>query len=611
MAGPERINKSGLALFRSRAIMATLLVVGAMTIIISRMMWLQVDNYVHYATLSADNRIKLLPLPPPRGNIYDRAGRVLAKNISTVDLLIDPEQVQDMQATIDQINTILPLSKEEVDRFKRQKRRTRRFQKIPIKHNLSDAEMARFAVERHRFRGVELGVTQRRNYPYSELTAHVVGYIGRINERELESIDQNDYAGTTHIGKTGLEKFYESHLHGEVGVKKVEIDAAGQIIRTLEVTPPIPGKDLHLYFDVELQRTATDALGEHNGSVVSIETATGGILTLVSKPSFNPNSFVNGIGFSEYNELRDARSRPLFNRAVNGSYPPGSTVKPFIGLAGLEQGVVSINHRISCAGSYRIKGRGRKFRDWKRSGHGVVSIDKAIYRSCDVYFYDLAHSMGIRKFHDYLDKFHFGRRTGIDMPRETTAILPSPEWKKGRHGENWYPGDTVNVGIGQGYFQVSPLQLAYATTILASDGRRIAPRLVARIGDTPTLEKVDSNSPIEKVDEHNWEAVLEGMVHVVETVGGTARRIRNDDYRIGGKTGTAQVFSLSEDEEYDEKGLRKELLDHALFIAFAPVETPEISISVIAEHGGHGGSTSVPVAKAVMDQWFLESGGSE
>lgn len=606
MASHERTDNSGRGLFISRTVAITLIVLAGLAVIVARMMWLQVDNHTHFATLSADNRIKLLPLPPTRGTIYDRAGRVVAKNIPSVDLLIEPDQVKGIDTTIKQLNEVLPISKEEIERFHRLKKRIRRFEKIAIKTDLSDTEMASFAVERHRFPGVELGITQRRYYPYGELTAHVVGYIGRINERELKSIDQADYAGTTHIGKTGLEKFYEDQLHGEVGVRKVEIDAAGQVIRTLEITPPVPGKDLHLFFDVELQRVATEALGEHNGSVVAIDTETGGILTLVSKPAFDPNLFVNGISHANYSALRDDPTRPLFNRSVNGSYPPGSTVKPFIGLAGLEMGVIGEHQSIVCPGIYRIKGGKRTFRDWKRSGHGVVAIDKAITQSCDVYYYDLAYSMGIDLFNNYMSKFNFGKRTGIDMPRETTAVLPSKEWKRRRFNQVWLPGDTVNVGIGQGYFQASPVQLAYATSILASDGMLIPPRLASRVGSRQTFAEDNLVERIEKINNRNWEAVIEGMTNVVEGVGGTARRIRNDYYTVAGKTGTAQVVTIQQHEEYDETKLSKEKHDHALFVAFAPIETPQVAIAVIAENGGHGGATAAPVAKAVLDEWLIK-----
>jgi penicillin-binding protein 2 len=604
MRGPDQKDIQSKRLFIARSLAAMLFVLVAIAAILLRLYWLQIQHHDHYKTLATDNRIKLLPLPPARGEIFDRNGVVLAQNMTSVDLFITPDQVEDIPAVIAELQQIIPITEDDIHRFEKLRRRLRRFEQVPIRTGLTDQEMAQFAVERHRFRGVDLGVNLRRYYPHGELTAHVIGYIGRINERELERIDKPAYAGTSHIGKTGLERFYEEQLHGDVGVQRVEIDAAGHIIRILETQPPSTGEDIQLHFDIELQKVAFEALGEHSGSVVAIDVKTGGVLAMASKPSFDANLFVNGISFKDYNALRDDGGNPLFNRAINGSYPPGSTIKPFIGLAGLETGTVNHRQTIYCPGHYKIKNAGRTFRDWKRTGHGTIDLEKSIEQSCDVYYYDLAYSMGIEKLQEYLSKFHFGKRTGIDMPAETRAILPSQAWKKKRYKQSWLPGDTVNAGIGQGYFLVSPVQLAYSTAVLAADGKLIQPRLAARIGNLSALSEETAIESIDKVDPLHWKQVIDGMLAVTEGKRGTAKRIRNDYYRIAGKTGTAQVISMKQNEEYDETKLSKEKHDHALFMAFAPADDPRIAVAVIAENGGHGGATAAPIARKVMDAWF-------
>jgi len=587
-----------------RAVAATLVVVLAFAALSARLVYLQISSHSHYRTLSEENRINLVPIPPTRGMIYDRNGAVLAENIPTFALEIVPERVEDMQATLEALGRIVSLSQEEIDRFNHLRKRKRRFEKVTLKTNLTEEEMAKVAVERHRFPGVDITVSLSRNYPLGELTSHAVGYLGRISEKDLESIDASVYSGTTHIGKIGIEKAYEEQLLGTVGFQQVEINASGRVVRVLETQPPVAGKDLHLFLDARLQRVATEALGEHTGAVVAIDPTTGGVLALVSNPGYDPNPFVEGISHSAYSQLRDDPRVPLYNRALQGKYPPGSTVKPFIALGGLETGSVTPRQTTYCPGSFQLKGSKRIFRDWKRGGHGYMNVDDAITQSCDVYFYDLAHGMGIEKLHQYLSQFSFGQRTGIDLPLETPATLPSPNWKRGRFGQPWLPGDTVNVGIGQGYFLVSPLQLAYATAIFASDGLRIPPRLVERVGDDPTIPAGETLERVPHKDPTNWLVVADAMTHVVEE--GTARRIRSDHYRAAGKTGTAQVITMKQHEVYNEKKLEKEKHDHALFVAYAPVESPKIAIAVIAENGGHGGATAAPIARQVMDYYLGE-----
>jgi len=592
--------------FIGRIVATVAFILLALGLVITRLYWLQVTNHEVYTTLSTENRIRLLPLPPTRGEIVDRNGVLLAQNIPSIDLFIYPDKVKNIAETIEQLSKVIPISDDDRSRFNKLKKRQRRFERIAIRTGLNQQEMAKFAVERHQFQGVDMGITLRRYYPYGELTAHVVGYIGRINERELKRIDKAAYSGTSHIGKTGLERYYEEQLHGEVGVQKVEMDATSHIMRVIETQPPVNGKDIKLHFDIELQRIAMDGLGEHSGAVVAIDIKSGGILVLASKPGFDANLFVDGISFKDYGALRENPETPLYNRTIHGRYPAGSTIKPFLALAGLELGTVTANQTIFCPGHYRIKGSGRKFRDWKKSGHGTTNIYKAIEQSCDVYFYNLAYSMGIDNMHDYLSQFRFGQPTGADMPNETGAVLPSTAWKKKRYKKSWVPGDTINAGIGQGYMLVSPLQLAYATAVLAEDGKLIPPRLASHINDISTSLADHEIPRIEKRVPHHWQQVIQGMSQVVEAPRGTAKRIRSKSYRIAGKTGTAQVVSMKQSETYDAKKLSKDKHDHALFIAFAPTDDPQIAISVIVEHGGHGGSTAAPIARRIMDAFLLE-----
>ncbi len=587
-----------------RSVAATVIVLITLAGLSARLLYLQVNSHDHYQTLSEENRIKLLPIPPTRGMIFDRNGVVLAENVPSFSLDIIPERVSDIEATLNELGRLVAISPDELARFHNLMKRKRRFERVTLKTHLSDDEIARVAVKRHQMPGVDISGSLLRNYPQGELTAHVVGYIGRISERELHDIDTTAYAGTDHIGKSGLEKSYEEELLGQVGVQQAEINASGRIARILETEPPTGGSDLHLHLDVRLQRVATEALGDYTGSVVAMDPTTGGVLALVSHPGFDPNPFVEGISHRDYAVLRDDPKVPLFNRAIQGRYPPGSTIKPFLGLAGLELNAITHSETTWCPGHFKLKGSRRIFRDWKRGGHGHMNVDKAITQSCDVFFYDLATSMGIDAVHGYLSQFGFGTPTGVDLPLETAAVLPSKNWKRGRYGQIWLPGDTVNTGIGQGYFQTSPMQLAYSTAVLAADGVHIEPRLVARAGDRETSPPVDQLEKIPHLREDNWRRINQAMINVVQK--GTARRIKTDNYSIAGKTGTAQVVSMKQNEEYDATKLEKEKHDHALFISFAPADTPRIAVAVIVENGGHGGATAAPVAGKVMDYYLGE-----
>jgi penicillin-binding protein 2 len=597
-------------LFRARAGTAALIIILLLLLLILHLAKLQIIDHAHFTTLSRDNRVKLEPLPPTRGLIYDRNGVILAQNLPTHSLEITPERVKDLDGTLRELDQIIDISDNDRKRFARLKSHQRRFESIPIRVQLSDAEVARFAVNRHRFPGVDIQAKLLRDYPLKDVTAHILGYVGRINKRELQSIDTSSYSGTTHIGKNGIEKYYEAELHGKVGLQQVEINALGRVIRILESEPPAPGMDLHLTLDASLQRVAMEAFATENGAAVAIDPRSGDILAMVSKPGFDPNLFVEGISSADYDALQNSDAMPLFNRAIRGQYPPGSTIKPFIGLGGLENGTVTTSQKKYCPGYFQLPNRSHKYRDWKKVGHGPVDLSKAITESCDVYFYDLAEQMGIDKLSEYLAPFGFGNKTGVDITGELGGLLPSREWKRASRNQSWYPGETLITGIGQGYFLTTPLQLASATATLASRGTRIRPRIVQSIrhnGESdPQQQPLSQPLQIARHSEANWDSIVEAMLQVTEGARGTARLVRNEHYRIAGKTGTAQVFTIKQEEKYEEEKLEKKMLDHALFIAFAPAEAPRIAVAVIVENGGHGGSVAAPIAKAIMDHQLLK-----
>lgn len=596
-------------LFLGRSIAAGIFVILALSAVVLRLFQLQVVRHEHFTTLSQDNSVKLEPLPPTRGLVYDANGVLLAENYPAFALEIVPEKVQDIPATIERLKRVLSVSEDDLRRFQRLRRQSRAFDGVPIRVNLTEDEVARFSVVGHLFPGVDVRATLLRRYPLGEETAHVLGYVGRINETELKQISPSEYRGTNFIGKIGVEKSYEDFLHGHVGVQQVEVNARGRVLRVLENQAPSPGYDLHLFLDVALQREAADALGEFNGAVVAIEPGTGGILALVSRPSFDPNLFVEGISPSDYEGLRDSLDKPLFNRALRGQYPPGSTIKPFVALAGLETGAIGYTETKYCPGHYQLPGQSHKYRDWRKWGHGLVDMDKAITESCDVYFYDLAHSLGIDQMGRFLGRFDFGRKTGADLYGELGGVLPSRDWKRDVRGRPWFPGETLITGIGQGAFLVTPLQLAAAVAALANKGRYFQPRVVRTMEAPAAQEAPIPTQPqaqeIPVANKRHWDDVVRSMVHVVESERGTARRIKSPSYTIAGKTGTAQVFSVGQNEEYDERKIDKRKRDHALFIAFAPVEEPKIAVAVVVENGGHGGSAAAPIARRVMDRYLM------
>jgi penicillin-binding protein 2 len=596
-------------LFTHRAITAALLVFILIGILLLRLINLQILNHSHFTTLSRDNRVKLEPLPPTRGLIYDRNGTILAQNLPTHSLEITPEQVDDLDQTIHSLGQIVEITEDDLKRFTRLRKQRRRFDSIPLRVRLNEDEVARIAINQHLFPGVHIRAKLLRDYPLGPTTAHVLGYVGRISEKELHEIDTSNYSGTSHIGKIGVEKSYEDALHGQVGLQQVEVNALGRSIRILESQPPQPGRDLHLSIDAGLQATAMEAFGEENGAAVAIDPRNGDVLALVSKPGFDPNLFVEGISPGDYNALQTSLDKPLFNRALRGQYPPGSTVKPFIGLAGLETNTVTFEQKKYCPGFFQLPNHSHKYRDWKKTGHGPVNLQDAIVQSCDVYYYDLAQQLGVDRMQKFLARFGFGERTGIDIIGEMSGLLPSREWKKRARNTAWYPGETLIMGIGQGYFLTTPLQLASTTATLAAEGRRIRPRIVRAIHgngeEVPEITPVMDLARLEKGSEQNWRDVIYSMTQVVEGLRGTAKRIRSEEYRIAGKTGTAQVFTVKQEEEYDEETVAKRMRDHALFVSFAPADAPRIAVAVIVENGGHGGSVAAPIAKRIMDHVIL------
>ena len=594
--------------FLTRAIVAGMLVLAVVLALIWRLVQLQIVDHEHFTTLSQENRVKVLPLPPTRGLIYDRHGVLLAQNRPAHSLEITPEQVDDLEGTIDALAQIIAIDEEDRERFWELRQRKRRFDSVPIRVNLSPEETAQFAVHRHRFPGVDIKAQLLRHYPHERTTTHVLGYVGRISQRDLDQIDASNYAGTSHIGKIGVEKTYESALHGEVGLEKVEVNATGRRVRTLTQTPPEPGVDIHLHLDIALQEVASRAFGDNNGAAVAINPKNGGILAFVSQPGYDPNDFVEGISSKNYKLLQQDEDRPLYNRALRGQYPPGSTVKPFMGLAGLELDAIEFDSANYCPGFFQLPGNSHRYRDWKKGGHGSMDIESAIVQSCDVFFYKLAYDLGVDKLNAYLSKFGFGHRTDIDLTGESGGLLPSREWKRRARRQPWYPGETLIMGIGQGYFLATPLQLAAATAAIANNGTFFAPRVVDHLrsretGEVNPIPPRASPIPIDRAD--HWEDVRRAMVEVVEGPRGTAKRIRSEHYRIAGKTGTAQVFTIAQDAEYDEEGLDKKLRDHALFVAYAPVEDPRIAVAVVVENGGSGGAVAAPIARTIMDAYLL------
>ena len=602
----DRQQQQGI--FNRRAILSFVVVVLMSLGLLGRIAYLQILQHEKYQDLAQQNRVQQQPVAPPRGLLYDRKGRLIASNQPVKNLVLVKERIADMKATLNVLRTLVDLSDEEIERFeKRLEQRRRPFQGVTLRSKLSEQDVAAISVDSYRLPGVEIRAELARYYPFGDLFTHAIGYVGRLNEKELEKVNAKNYAATEYHGKLGVERFYEKDLHGQVGMREIEANASGRVMGVLSQQDPVPGIDLTLHLDVDIQKAAADALAGRRGSIVVMDVATGGVLAMVSTPSYDPNPFVTGISYSDYRALREDPQLPLYNRAIRGQYPPGSTIKPLLAMAGLEAGTVNWKSRQFDAGFFQLHSEGRRYRDWLRTGHGYVTLSDGIVQSCDIVFYDLAVKTGIDRIAEFMDDFGFGRELGMDIWGDSPGILPSTQWKKSIRGGSWFPGETVIAGIGQGYWVTTPLQLAASTLPIATQGIWREPVMV-KAGSGP-IEQVDRPQEFEIPVRNpaNWKLTVKAMEDVMHGALGTARRVGAEArYRIAGKTGTAQVRSLGEEEEYDEENIEERFRDHALFVGFAPADQPEVVISVVVENGGGGSSTAAPIAKQVLDAVMLD-----
>lgn len=594
-------------LYQGRAVFAIVVIALVFTVVLSRYVYLQVFQYQRFKTESDNNRVHVQSLAPKRGLIYDRKGRLLAENISSQSLVLVRERVPDLEDTLARLQQLLAIEDDDIEDFRRRLKRQRPFEEVPLLFNLDEQQIAKVAVNIHTLPGVEIQAHLVRHYPHGELFGHVIGYVGRINEREQKTLDPENYSATYSIGKLGVERYYESQLHGQVGYQNVETDVRGRILRVLDQIDPVPGNDLHLHLDVDLQRAGYETLAGRRGSVVAMNVKNGGLLAVVSSPSYDGNLFVNGISSKDYAALRDSPDLPLFNRSLQGQYPPASTVKPVIGMAGLHYGTVTPNSTVRDPGWYQLPNDTRFYRDWKREGHAArINLSDSIIESCDVYFYDLAYKLGIDKIHEFMTSFGYGVPTGVDLTSERSGLMPSKAWKKRVHNLPWFPGETLNIGIGQGYMLATPMQLAAATVVLANKGQWIQPRVLRKMGD---LEPLPVRRDTLDVDPAHWAVIEKAMFDVVHGVHGTARAAsRGMAYDMAGKTGTAQVVGIAQGEKYDSEALAKRKRDHALYIGYAPADDPQIAVAVVIENGEKS-SEAVKVARAVMDAYLLNEQG--
>lgn len=599
-------------LYLNRTVAATVMVLVLFVLLAARLAFLQIYQHDLYKTLSLNNQVRILPITPPRGLIFDRHGTLLADNIPAFSLEITPERVENMGDTVQRLQAVLPISEQDLANFNKQLKYKRKSEGIPLRLKLTDEEVAKFALEKHHFTGVDVVARLIRHYPSAEPFAHVLGYIGPISEKDLEVIDAVAYRGTYAMGKSGIEKYYEKLLHGKLGYQHIETDAKGRTIRVLKRFPPAPGQNLYLSIDNELQIKSYEALGEFKGAVVALDPNTGEILALVSKPSFDPNLFAQGIEASIYKALQGSMERPLFNRATRGQYPPGSTVKPLVALQALDLNYITPQFGLFDPGWYQLNAGGRLYRDWiffsKQHGHGWVDLEKAITESCDTYFFTVAHKLGVNHLHDIYTRFGLGKPTGVDMPGEASGIVPNSEWKRRARKEEWYAGDTLNIGIGQGMLLATPLQMSQVAAMLANRGQLVKPKLLYGVGkpftDETTLN-ADATTIHLQHPEH-WDCVIQAMQRVVDSPSGTAyRATQGIRYSVAGKTGTAQVFNLKQNEKYEVSKVKSHLRDHSWFIAFAPVEHPKIAIAVLVENKLK--KTGAHVAREILDHYFAKN----
>lgn len=598
--------------FRLRLAIGAGFVLILFLVLYTRFYYLQVTQQEHYHTLAEANRISISPLVPNRGLIYDRGGRVLAQNYSAYTLEVVPSKIQDLESTLNELAAIIDITPTDRQRFRKLLKESKRFKSLPIRNRLTDEEIAAFAVNRYRFPGVEIRARVLRQYPEKETVSHVIGYISRINDQDLELLERhgelNNYRGSLHIGKIGIEQSYEKQLHGITGFEEVETDAAGRSIRVLSRTPPIPGNNLILSLDLGLQEAAEKAFGDQRGALVALDPNNGEVLAFVSKPGYDNNLFIGGIDQENWNLLNNSIDRPLNNRALRGVYPPGSTFKPFMALAALELGKRTPEYSMSDPGYFSLPGVERRYRDWKPGGHGRVDLHKSLVVSCDTYYYSLANDLGIDNIHSFIGQFGLGKRTGIDIEGEVAGLLPSSAWKMNQYKQKWYAGDTISVSIGQGYNLTTPLQLAFATMIIANNGKAYLPRLVKQIQNSQTGEIEDIPAKLLyslNLKPKNLDLVKSALVDVTRPGGTAAKAGANAAYTFAGKTGTSQVIGIKQGERYNEKTINERHRDHAMFIAYAPAENPKIALAVLVENTGTGGSTAAPIARKVFDYFLL------
>ena len=597
-------------IFKSRVIFSAIIMLAMTLILIIRLFNLQITQHDYYLEEALGNQMQNLPITPIRGDILDRNGKILATNEFSYRLTIIPEKVVNLNNALIELEANEFITYEEIKKFKKDLNRFKKFHNVPIKFNLTEDEVASFLVSNQQ-PGIEVEPYFQRVYPYGKSSAHLIGYVSSMNKREKEKFDKKNYSGTNFVGKTGIEKQYEELLHGQSGIKQIERNVAGRIIDTKVLLPSITGQDVYLNIDIDLQIKSEALLDGNRGVIALIDVNDGSIISLVSTPTFNPNWFVNGISVERYSELSTNLDLPLFDRSIKGLYPPGSTIKPMVALAGLEMNNITIKDSTFCPGYYKLNNYSRKFNDWKREGHGHVDVVEAIAQSCDVFFYDLAFNMGIDQIHDSLSFFQFGKKTGIDLPGELEGILPSREWKKINKDEPWYRGETLITGIGQGFMTASPLQLALATGAIANKGQLLTPKVMmhTQSKDAETFEEsVIKAKQIPIKDIANWELIIKAMKQTVYGKFGTAKRLNNKlKYSLAGKTGTAQVFGLDPEEEYIAENIEEKLRDHALFTGFAPIDNPQVAIAIIVENAGSGSSKAAPLARELLDAYFIKN----
>lgn len=612
-----RDYKAEARLFTSRAFVAFAGIIVMMSMLVMNLYNIQINQYQDYKTRSNDNRIKVVPIAPNRGLIYDRNGVLLAENRPVFNLEITPEKINDMDDTLVRLQELIEIPPERIERFNRDRRNSRRFKSVPILNQLTEEQVAVFSVNQHKFPGVEVTGTLKRFYPYGDVLTHVIGYVSRINDRDMQRLAREEkdanYQATRDIGKLGIERYYEDMLHGTAGYQEVEVNSRGRVIRTLKFVPSVPGKDIVLNLDIKLQLYVHKLLDGRRGSAIVLDPKDNGVLAMVSSPSYDPNAFVHGISSKGYNALLQDKDRPLVNRATLGIYPPASTIKPFIAVAALQEGVITPNTTRNDPGYWKIpNSKTRPFRDWLRWGHGVVDIEKAIEESVDTFFYQIAYDLGIDRISKWMMMFGFGDYTGIDIYEESKANMPTRDWKMARHRVPWYQGDTIPVGIGQGYWTATPMQIAKATSVLVNEGEVTAPHLLrstidnGRPFDEQIMSDIETYPPLTGVKKKYWDIAQEGMRLANHGKKGTARRsFQKMSYQTAGKSGTAQVFGLKEDEEYNADEIAEHLRDHALFTGYAPFEDPEAVVTIVLENAGGGSSNGGPVVRKILDHIIL------